>query len=220
MDLDRVALVTITLARTAQEERTLIDSLKRLQTGSLPLIAADGGSSYRFIQTLRDLGFAVTTPKSRGLVHQVNAGLKLALKNPQTTFILYTEPDKYPFFGTPLSKFASRDNKSFCTFPKGQQWTEAFMNQAARLAFGGRARDYCYGPLLFSRRAAEFALEAPPDLGWGWRFWAIARAYSERLGLQHVELNAPCPSEQRHEDTRADRMYRLRQLRQNLHALD
>jgi hypothetical protein len=234
MDLNRVALVTITLGRTAQEERTLINSLKLLPTRGLPLIAADGGSSARFLRTLREIGFLVTAPKTPGLVHQVQAGLKAALKNPQTTSILYTEPDKYPFFGAPLSTFlkkvrtsgkfglaiAARDNKSFRTFPKGQQWTESFMNQAARVAFAGPARDYCYGPLLLSRRAAELAVDAPPDLGWGWRFWTMARVHAERLNLQLVQLNAPCPREQRHEDSHSDRLYRLKQLRQNLEALE
>jgi hypothetical protein len=234
MHLDQVALVTITLARTQQEERTLIKSLKLLQTQRLPVIAADGGSSQRFVQSLHNLGFNVTTPRKPGLVYQVHAGLNQALRDQQTTAILYTEPDKYPFFGQPLSQFlktvrtgnnfgvaiAARDTKSFRTFPKGQQWTESFMNQAARLAFGDPLRDYCYGPLLLSRRAAEIALDSPPDLGWGWRFWTMARAHSEHLNLQVVQLNVPCPKEQRREDARTDRLYRLKQLRQNVEAIE
>ena len=234
MDWDHVALVTITLARTTQEERTLINSLKLLQTRNLPLFAADGGSSTRFLRSLRKLEFFITAPKTPGLVHQVKAGLRAALENQQTTAILYTEPDKYPFFGAPLATFlnkarlpgklglaiAARNTKSFRTFPKGQQWTESFMNQAARLALGGPSHDYCYGPLLLSPRAAEIALDSPPDLGWGWRFWTMARAHKEHLDLQVVKLNVPCPEEQRREDSRADRLYRLKQLRQNLEALE
>ena len=234
MHLDQVALVTITLARTPQEERALIKSLQLLQTHRLPVIAADGGSSEHFVRILHKLGFTVIAPKKRGLVYQVQAALALALRNKQTTAILYTEPDKYPFFGAPFSKFlksarasekfgvaiAARDTKSFRTFPKGQQWTESFMNQAARLAFGGPLRDYCYGPLLLSRRAAEIALESPPNLGWGWRFWTMARAHLEHLNLQVIRLNVPCPKEQRCEDSPGDRLYRLKQLRQNLEAIE
>ena len=234
MHLHRVAFVTITLARTPQEERTLIKSVKLLQTQQLPVIAADGGSSQRFVQSLHDLGFTVTTPKKRGLVHQIQAGLKRALRDQQVTAILYTEPDKYPFFGAPLSQFlktartsndfgvaiAGRNPKSFRTFPKGQQWTESFMNQAARIAFGGPLGDYGYGPLLLSRRAAEIALDSPPDLGWGWRFWTMAKSHASDLKLQVVPLNVPCPREQRGEDSRTDRLYRLKQLRQNLQALE
>ena len=234
MHLHRVAFVTITLARTPQEERTLIKSVKLLQTQQLPVIAADGGSSQRFVQSLHDLGFTVTTPKKRGLVHQIQAGLKRALRDQQVTAILYTEPDKYPFFGVPLWQFlktartsnncgvaiAGRNPKSFRTFPKGQQWTESFMNQAGRLAFGGPLRDYCYGPLLLSRRAAEIALDSPLDLGWGWRFWTMVRAQLEHLNLQVIQLNVPCPKEQRREDSRTDRLYRLKQLRQNLEAIE
>src|SRR5687767_14504631 len=234
MKLNSVALVTITLARTPQEERTLIKSLKLLHTHRLPVIAADGGSSQRFVRSLNKLGFTVITPRKRGLVYQVQAALAEALRNREITAILYTDPDKYPFFGAPLSQFlqtartgknfgvavAARDSKSFRSFPKGQQWTESFMNEAACLIFGRPVRDYCYGPLLLSRRAAEIALESPADLEWGWRFWTMARTHLEHLKVQVVQMNVTCPKGQRREDSRADRLYRLKQLGQNLEAIE
>ena len=79
--------------------------------------------------------------------------------------------------------------------------------------------DYCYGPLLLARRGAEMALDAPNDLGWGWRFWTMRRAHAAGLQLSIVEQNLPCPKEQRHEDSLKDRLYRLKQLRQNLEAI-
>ncbi|MGZ8939254.1 MAG: hypothetical protein ACXW32_08595 [Limisphaerales bacterium] len=230
MRLTKVGVVTITLARNVAEERTLSSALAVLRDCELPVIAAHGGGGAKFVHTVQGLGFEVVVPKERGLVKQVKAGLAAALKMWPTKAILYTEPDKYPFFRDPLTRFvdavrqadvaiAARDARSFRTFSKGQQWTEAFTNEAAEISFGLKA-DYCYGPLLLSRRAAEMALEAPDELGWGWRFWLMARVKREGMKLKAVTLNLPCPKEQRGEDRRADRIYRLKQLRQNLTGME
>jgi hypothetical protein len=117
---------------------------------------------------------------------------------------------------------AARDEKSFRTFPPGQRWTETFTNEVANLYFGRRdARaDYCYGPLLLSPKATTFALKAPDELGWGWRFYTMALAQKNLLQVQRIVGNYPCPPEQRGEDLPEDRLYRLKQLRQNLAALN
>lgn len=194
------------------------------------MIAADGGSKDPFVNRLRKLEVEVEIPSERGLVNQVKAGLAAALKMWPMNGILYTEPDKYLFFGARLNQFisavrqsdisiASRDSGSFRTFPKGQRWTEGFTNEAAELVLGIKG-DYCYGPMLLSRRAAELALQAPEDLGWGWRFWLFARVRKEGLRLKLLTLDLPCPKEQRGEDTRTDRIYRLKQMRQNLAGME
>ena len=107
-----------------------------------------------------------------------------ALDASDVPMVLYTEPDKQPFFEKQLLPFlekcgkqrradlcfASRDKKSFQTFPEGQQRTERFLNESAGLLLV-KETDYCYGPILLSRAAAGLALDAPDHLGWGWRFW-------------------------------------------------
>jgi hypothetical protein len=228
-----VVIATITLARTRTEEQTLLASLEKLAALGLPLVIADGGSTPRFRKALRNSAFCAVSPGEKGLVQQVKAALDTALRQfPDKPAILYTEPDKYPFFEKQLTPFiararasepfgvvaAARNAKSFGTFPAGQQRTESFMNEAFSWIIG-RKGDYCYGPLLLSRRAAEIALDAPNDLGWGWRFWTMQKAHAAGLRVQTVELDVPCPKEQRGEDSISDRMYRLKQLRQNLAAL-
>ena len=230
MRLSEVGVVTITLARNTNEERQLLSAVTGLTNCGVSVISADGGSSESFVSGLKRVGLEIVTPRRKGLVNQVKAGLKAAMRVWPNKGIVYTEPDKYPFFGERLAKFvsavresdvsiASRDARSFRTFPKGQRWTEAFTNQAAELMLGKKG-DYCYGPMLLSRRAAELALQAPEDLGWGWRFWLFATARKEGLRLKMVTLDLPCPKEQRGEDTRADRIYRLKQMRQNLAGLE
>jgi hypothetical protein len=236
MQLQDIIIVTITLARTPSEERLLLSALSKLQPYRVPIIAAHGGPESRFVNRLRDLGITVVFPKRKGLVAQIKAGFEAALKKSPKA-ILYTEPDKYPFFTGPLQEFvrraragskfglaiAARDAKSFRTFPEGQQWTEHFTNEVVHFLLKEKSAapaDYCYGPLLLSPRVAELALESGDDFAWGWRHYAMIRARQEKLSLQSIPMNLPCPKEQRGEDTRADRIYRLKQLRSNLTALE
>ncbi|HEX7859244.1 MAG TPA: hypothetical protein VF773_02835 [Verrucomicrobiae bacterium] len=238
MQPQKVVVATITLARNNAEERSLSTALRKLAACNLPIIAADGGSSAQFANELKQTGISVIKPRIKGLVPQVKTSLAAALEGFPDRFILYTEPDKYPFFEGPLLKFvqlakasrsfgvtiAARDKRSFKTFPKGQQWAEMFMNQAAEFAFNNNTAteppDYCYGPLLLSPAAAKLALDSPDDIGWGWRFFTMARTKQSSLTLRSIPLNLPCPKEQRGEDSRADRFYRIKQLRQNLAALE
>jgi hypothetical protein len=233
MKREDICVVTITLARDAQEERTLLSALEKLTALGLPLVIADGGSSARFVKRVLDFNYFVVTPKAKGLVKQLKAGIAVALRQFQDKrAVLYTEPDKYPFFEGNLLEFvkaakyteklgvvaAARDAKSFSTFPQGQFKCESFMNEAFSWIAKPKG-DYCYGPLLLSRDAAKIALQAPDDLGWGWRFWTMKKAHEAGLRLSTIEMHLPCPIEQRGEDSPKDRMYRLKQLKQNLEAL-
>jgi hypothetical protein len=162
----------------------------------------------------------------------VKASLRAALDASDTPSILYTEPDKKPFFEKQLKAFlerarkernpalcfAARDSRSLKTFPAGQQRAERFINESTQI-FTGIEGDYCYGPILLSREAAALALEAPEHLGWGWRFWLLARACRAKLKFSLVEMTLPCPEEQRKENTRKDQLYRIRQTMQNLEGL-
>jgi hypothetical protein len=233
VQISNLTIATITLARTPREGEHLRRALAKLADLKLPVIVADGGSSKEFLRSVGEIGLTIEKSRQDGLVGQVKTALRTGLRQfPEKPFILYTEPDKYPFFEVRLTKFLSavrphrklavalpsRDARSFRTFPKGQQWTECFMNEAAELILGAKA-DYCYGPLLLSRRAAELSLDAPDDSGWGWRFWVMGKAARDGLQLEPVNMYLPCPKEQRRENSPSDRLYRLKQLRQNLEGL-
>jgi hypothetical protein len=228
--MEETTIATITLARNASEERVILAAMGALK--GRPIIAADGGSRPRFIDGLHKLGAQIVCPKGKGLVAQVKAALRAALDASDVPLILYTEPDKQPFFEKQLIAFlekcakqrradlcfAARDKKSFKTFPEGQQRTERFVNESAGLLLGKEA-DYCYGPILLSRAAAALAVDAPEHLGWGWRFWLAGRAAKAGLKQCVVELPLPCPAQQRRENSRKDQIYRIKQARQNLEGL-
>ena len=233
MKISEIAVVTITLARSREDEKALLRSLEKLAATGLPLVIADGGSERQFVKQLLAFTNYVVVPDGKGLVPQVKSGIAATLHQfADKAAILYTEPDKYLFFEGRLLEFitavratkrfgvavAARSEKSFRTFPKGQYEAESFMNEAFSWVVGAKG-DYCYGPLLLARRGAEMALDAPNDLGWGWRFWTMRRAHAAGLQLSIVEQNLPCPKEQRREDSLKDRLYRLKQLRQNLEAI-
>ena len=228
--MQETTIATITWARSSAEERTVLAALKKLKGHSI--ISAEGGSRPRFIDGLHELGVSIVCPKPTGLVAQVKASLRAALDASDTPAILYTEPDKGPFFekqvgrflqqareGKPVDLcFAARDTKSFRTFPQGQQRTESFVNESTAVITGNKA-DYCYGPILLSRAAAKRALEAPEHLGWGWRFWLLGRTLATKGKIRNLELPLPCPANQRKENTRKDQIYRIKQARQNLEGL-
>jgi hypothetical protein len=231
MDLTQISIATITLARNSKEELDLRKALVVLSKIGPPIVVADGGSQKSFIDFLRAQNFTVCTAKVKGLVSQVKAGLKTADRKFGKPFILYSEPDKLPFFEKGLSDFvkairpnenfgmafASRNRRSFQTFPKGQQHAETAMNEFTELLIG-RKSDYCYGPLLVSATHAELAQDSPNDLGWGWRFFLLGKMMKARRAVQQVERYFPCPKNQRSE-SKADRIYRLKQLHQNLQGL-
>ncbi|HTG44476.1 MAG TPA: hypothetical protein VK633_08085 [Verrucomicrobiae bacterium] len=232
MDAHSVAVGTITWARSPAEEKTILRALGMLATLGLPVITADAGSRPSFIAALHKLRIQIICPREKGLVPQVKASLRAALDASDAPFVLYTEPDKHPFFAEALHGFlrkaqaqpssglvfASRNPASFATFPSGQRKAEQMMNDAAALV-ARKAGDYCYGPILLSRAAASLAQEAPDHLGWGWRFWLLGKAVREKIKITTVKLSAACPREQRHENTREDQIFRLKQLKQNLEGL-
>ena len=94
--MEEATIATITLARTVAEERGIIAALSALE--GRPVIAADGGSPPRFIAKLHKLGAQIVCPKGKGLVAQAKASLRAALDASDAPRILYTEPDKKPFF--------------------------------------------------------------------------------------------------------------------------
>jgi hypothetical protein len=234
MDTSRIAVATITWARTAAEEDRLCRSLERLAGMGFPVAVADAGTNREFAEFLTRLpGFRVTVPPARGLFAQVTASLGLA-ETFDTPLILYTEPDKECFFGKPCRDFtaraadprdggelgvalASRSDESFSTYPPMQRYTEGVINRLCGELLG-RPGDYSYGPFLLGRALLPHLLAAGSDLGWGWRHFAFRSAHRLGLRLVHVTGDYPCPPDQRVE-VDAERTHRLRQLSENIQGL-
>lgn len=228
MNAGDVAVATITLVRDAEEAQLLEKALHALAARRWPVSIGDGGSPPDFLESLTRAGFTLAPPVARGLVGQVKASVRSALETGRR-FILYTEPDKLAFFETRLDQFirsapddvgivvAARDSASFATFPQFQQHTEGCLN-VLMADLVGATGDYCYGPFLMDRALAGYVERAADDLGWGWRPFLFRTAHT--LGYRIVQHAGEyvCPPDQR-VDTDAERLHRLRQLRQNVDGL-
>ncbi len=226
-----VAVATVTWARSAAEERQLSSALQTLSASRLPVAVCDRSDSPALREQLARIdGFAVTQPRERTLVAQVQASVTLAAARGRP-FILYTEPDKAHFFAHGVTDFlrdapaaadvgvilAGRSARSFATYPPMQRYTEGVINHLCG-ALVGTAGDYAYGPLLFSTALVPLVAELDPHVGWGWRTALIGEAHRRGLRILGVTGDFPCPADQIDENA-SDRTHRLRQLSQNVLGL-
>jgi hypothetical protein len=231
MELTDVSIATITWARDSHEEATLRKSLERLSQLNVPVYITDAGSQQSFLDFLRGIPhFHVQEPPKKGVWLQTHASL-LAAYEAGTPFIFYTEPDKADFFAQALPDFlrniqanaqlgvwlASRSAPGFTSFPTFQQMTETAINQCC-VEIIGEPIDYVYGPFLLNRKLVPYLQKVEPTLGWGWRPFTfhLAKRLSYRVGATVGDFY--CPLEQR-EDTPNERIYRMRQLTQNIEGL-
>jgi hypothetical protein len=231
MNRDQVAVATITLARSEDDERAILDALRRLALDRWPVAVSDGGSDAPFVAAVAALpAVTLVPPRTRGLVGQVKASVAAACAL-DTPFILYTEPDKFEFFDEHLTEFvaaapddpsigvvlAARSPASFAAFPAVQRDTEGTFN---RLCSGiiGEATDYLYGPFLMNRALAARVEAARDDLGWGWRPYVFAQAIRLGYRVESVVGDFANPPDSQLDD-RAELMHRTRQLHQNLDGL-
>lgn len=232
MDYREVAVATMTWARDAAEERLLRESLPLLAGLGAPVFVTDGGSCGPFLDFLRGLPhFRVLEAGAPGVWPQARSSIEAAASATAAKFVLYTEPDKRDFFRDNLQGFiseapaerdvgvvlASRSAESFDTFPEFQRHTEAAINRCCAEVLKVEA-DFTYGPFLLNRALVPHLFSADDAVGWGWRPYAFGTA--RRLGyrIAHVERHLPCPPEQR-EDGGAERLYRIKQLGQNIQGL-
>jgi hypothetical protein len=231
MDARDVAVATMTLVRSPEEDAALRRSLTSLAGSGLPIIVADAGTDRTFLQFLESLpGVQVRVPDERGLVAQITASLGVA-STLGTRFVLYTEPDKELFFERHLREFlcaasdtsdigvvlAARSSESFGTFPSMQKYTEGVINSLCAELIG-TSGDYSYGPFLMNRSLLPFVGRLPPHLGWGWRHAIFRTAHRQGLRVVLQIGEYLCPKEQRTEDE-AERAHRMRQLSQNVLGL-
>ncbi|HEX8150377.1 MAG TPA: hypothetical protein VF591_24550 [Pyrinomonadaceae bacterium] len=231
MDYKEVAVATMTWARDDAEGRLLRESLTRLAELNLPTFVTDGGSGRPLLDFLHSVPhFRVFEAGAPGVWPQARSSIEAAADSTGAGFILYTEPDKRDFFRDNLRGFishapaddvgvvlASRSAESFDTFPEFQRHTETAINRCCAEVLGVEA-DFTYGPFLLNRALVPHLVGADDAVGWGWRPYAFGTA--RRLGyrISHVERDLPCPPEQR-EDGEAERLYRIKQLGQNIQGL-
>ena len=231
MDANNVSIATMTWARDPQEEGLLREALPRLAALNLPTFVTDGGSGTDFLGFLRGFpNFEVSEAGGRGLWAQVRRSLSAA-RDSGRKFILYTEPDKSQYFKEYLSEFiaesqgqdgvgvtlASRSAEGYATFPEFQRFTESVINRCCA-EVTGRDFDYSYGPFLLDGALLPRLLEAPDDVGWGWRPYAFGLAHLLGYRVESVVKDFQCPPEQRDDDAR-ERVYRMRQLAEGVRGL-
>lgn len=231
MNKNKVTIATISWARNEEEENLLKKALLQLASLNIPVFITDGGSNLRFVKFLQSLPhFTLLTPTGKGLWAQAKQSLVEAYAS-DSSYIFYTEPDKFDFFNNSLPQMldaiaidedsgivtASRSGEAFGTFPKFQQLTETTINKCCQEVIGNNT-DYTYGPFLLNKKIVPYLKDVQEDLGWGWRPYAFTIA--KRLGfkVEALEGNFFCPLGQR-EDTAAERIYRMKQLSQNINGL-
>jgi hypothetical protein len=222
------AVATISLVRTAEEERLLRTALAALACLNLPVFITDGGSPEEFVSFLRSKpNFFVYEEK--GLWPQARKSITEAAAS-GVAHILYTEPDKTAFFQQHLPVLlettmdnhtgvvlASRSAIGLATFPAFQQMTEGTINHCCQEVIGLEA-DYCYGPFLFQSRLASLLTFLPENVGWGWRPALFAVARRVGLTVEAFTGDFTCPPDQQ-DDDETERIYRMRQLTQNIDGL-
>lgn len=231
LDGRNFTFATITWAREPQEAQLLQQSLTALACLDIPVFVTDGGSGPDFLDFLHSFGhFTVLQAQGRGVWAQAKTSLQAAFVS-QAPYICYTEPDKLNFFQQGLPSFlreaakqsapgvllASRSAASFASFPVFQQMTETTINQCCAEVLGC-FRDYTYGPFLLSRQLVPYLDLVEEDIGWGWRPYLFGLAHRLGLPVEAREGDFHCPEGQQ-QDNAKERLYRMRQLSQNLQGL-
>jgi hypothetical protein len=231
MNLNELTIATITLVREAAEESLLKESLLQLADLQIPVYITDGGSPHSFIRFLRSIPhFRLSATRRKGVWAQAMNSMKEA-GEAGTPFIVYTEPDKLNFFKDHLPAFlrkievdeqtgvylVSRNAKGFKSFPAFQQMTETTINHCCAEIMG-KAVDYTYGPFLLRRDLVPLLKLIQEDVGWGWRPFAFNMACRKGLTVNAYEATLLCPTDQK-EDSSKERIYRMKQLEQNIRGL-
>ncbi len=231
MNKNDLSIATITWARDEDEEKLLRQSLRQLAKLELTVFITDGGSNTGFLEFLKSFSnFNLLETKAKGVWAQVKNSLSEAHRS-GSPFILYTEPDKQNFFEKGLPRMvdevmvnersgiitASRSAVGFATFPAFQQMAETTINNCC-VEIISSAIDYTYGPFILNRQLVPYLNLVQEDIGWGWRPYTFNIA--NRLGykIEAFTNDFSCPLTQQ-KDNQAERIYRMRQLAQNIQGL-
>lgn len=228
MNKKDISVATITLVRDDEEEQLLREAMEVLARFDIPVYITDGGSPAHFLDFLKGFpNFILSETSAKCLFAQVMNSLSVAYEK-GASCILYSEPDKKYFFENGLSGFldqayvheqtgiilASRSGAGFASYPAFQQMSETTINNCCAEVTGHHL-DYTYGPFLLSRQLVPYLKLVNEDIAWGWRPFVFGIAH--RLGLTLEEFTGEffCPPSQQ-QDSPAERLYRMRQLEQNI----
>lgn len=230
MDRNKLVIATISWARNREEEILLQQSLTQLSTLGIPMFVTDAGSDEQYVAAIKNLPNCTLLPAIKGLWPQTYNSLKKAFEA-GSEYIFYAEPDKLDFFTHSLPSMleaiktdektgvyiAARSTKGFSTFPAFQQMTETTINNCCAEILGEKI-DYIYGPFLMNRNIIPHLDNLDKNIGWGWRPFAFAVAKKLGYRIEAYEGDFYCPVDQR-EETAKDRIYRMKQMTQNIEAL-
>jgi hypothetical protein len=231
MDKNQIAIATICWARNEAEEKLLKASLTELAKLQIPTFITDGGSSSHFLEFIRSFPhFTLLQASAKGVWAQARTSL-LAAYEKGSSYIFYTEPDKLDFFRHFLPSLlreinlhkdtgillAARSPTGFATFPPFQQMTETTINDCCAEVIGANL-EFTYGPFLMRREVIPFLKLVQEDIGWGWRPYIFGIAKRAGYTVDACVNDFSCPPDQR-EDSPAERIYRMRQLTQNIQGL-
>lgn len=206
-------------------------ALFRLLALQVPVFVTDGGSPESFVAWLKSLPNFTVEQGGGGLVPQIRTSLRRAMEKAE--WILYTEPDKAEFFENGIQGLIgqrtvhpdaqlllpTRSEASFATFPAGQRTVEQAFNGMLANLLGAAPTDTLYGPLLLHRSRLTELHNIPDDDGWGWRIAVYTSALRDQAPIAAYQGDFACPDDQRGEDDPASRAYRVKQLQQNIRAL-
>ena len=231
MNKKDISIVTMTRAKP-DDYKLHQAALRELAAHGLPTVITDGGSGEEFLSYLNSFpNFMVQRVEQAGAFLQIKTSFDIAQQF-ATPYVLYTEPDKQFFFQRRLAEFIERASvhnttgiiipartaESFTSYPESQRFTETFTNQlCGRIV--GKNGDFSYGPLLIHRTLIPYLSLLEVKIGWGWRPFLFGVARRLRLEISQIELDLPCPIEQR-ADGESELFHRMRQLQQNVRGLN
>lgn len=228
MKTNDLFIATISWARNDDEEKLLRTSLQQLAELNVPVCITDGGSTESFVEFLHSIPHFIVR-QAKGLWPQAKLSITMAIES-GAGYIFYTEPDKLEFFSKHLKQMldvaeienagavlASRSIKGFSSFPSFQQMTETTINNCCKEIIG-KEIDYCYGPFLFNANLVPYLKTLDDNIGWGWRPFVFAIAHRLGFEVKNFEGDFTCPPDQQ-EDDEAERIYRMKQLTQNINGL-
>ncbi len=238
MSYERLVFSTVTLAKTREEEETIVRGIEMLSSKNIPsLIIVDGGSSSDFIARLGAIPRTSLVQKGGGLFVQTKEALNKA-SGESSPYIFYAESNKEQFFKTSLDEFVqkafehmerdpncgivlpSRTSGSFATFPSFQREEELSLNRLLKELMGRAGdEDFAYGPRIILRDLIPYLNRASKEIGWGWMSYLLIIVNRLGKSIYTIPLELPCPEKERGE-TRADKLYRLEQFRNHIDGIN
>ena len=198
-----IVITTISLIRTKEEEKVVIEAVKALSKLGVPIIISDGGSTNRQKEAIRKLP-NITLYEVKGHTNQLVNSFQKGAEIADALFYLHT--DKLDFVQKHASNaikyylncpkntmlVIARDKPSLKAYPKYQQETEKFLNFMISDYIGIKA-DYYYGPKIIPSKLVSYLSQLNKDIKWGIEafFYTIHYRLSLPLDFYKVDIKPP-----------------------------